>query len=303
MIIKVNLDDYYSNLRLDAYLAEYLGDYSRSRIARVIKDKNISVNGNPQKAKYLIKEGDIISIDMKDLEIPAVLAEEIPLDILYKDEDIAVINKPIGMLVHPTANIRSHTLVNALMEYFPTLSTVNGEERAGIVHRLDYNTSGLMIVALSDKAGYKLKENFQNRDIVKKYRAIVKGNFTEKEGILEYPIGRNQYNRKLMTVDLEGKYAKTGYKVIKECKGFSYLHLDLYTGRTHQIRVHLAHINRPILGDKDYGGLHNQYSIDHQLLQSYYLEFQHPITKENMKFEIPKNREIEKYYNILFNKL
>lgn len=300
MIIKVNLEEYESNLRLDAYLAEYLEDYSRSRISKAIKDAKVLVNGKECKSKYIVKENDEIELDLKNLEIPPILPEDISLDILYEDDHIAIINKPISMLTHPTATIRSNTLVNALLNRYDRLTTINGEERPGIIHRLDFNTSGLMIIALSDEAANVLKTEFQERSIVKRYRAICIGNFTELEGIIESPIGRNLHNRKLMQVREDGKYAKTGYKVTHECPGYSYINLDLFTGRTHQIRVHLASINKPILGDKDYGGLQKQFSINHQLLQAFYLKFNHPITNESMEFELEESSEIKKYKEILF---
>lgn len=299
MIIKVDIDEF-EDIRIDAYLADYLEDYSRTKLSKLIKENKVLVNQKPIKPKYIVKENDIIELDLKDLEIKPIEAQDIVLDIIYEDDHIAIINKPIGMLTHPTTVIRDNTLVNALMYHFKELSMVNGEERAGIVHRLDFNTSGLMIIALSDDAGYKLKEMFSNRLVNKKYRAIVIGRLNNDEGIIETNISRSQRNRKLMEVSPIGKYAKTGYKVLKTNGAYSYLDLDLYTGRTHQLRVHLSHIKHPILGDRDYGGMTKQFSIDHQLLQSYSLEFSHPITKERLSFQIEESSDIKKYNEIIF---
>lgn len=299
MIIRINLDEF-NDTRIDSYLADYLEDYSRTKLANLIKDGKVLVNSEKVKPKYLVKQDDIVEINLKDLEIPPILPEDIHLDIIYKDEHIAVINKPIGMLSHPTTTIRTNTLVNALKFHFNNLSDINGEERVGIVHRLDYNTSGLMIIALSNDAALRLKNMFAERKVTKKYRAIVIGKLKENHGIIEANIARNLRNRKLMDIDPIGKYAKTGYSVIKTNGSFSYLNLELFTGRTHQLRVHLAYLNHPILGDKDYGGLMKQFSIDHQLLQSYYLQFKHPITEELLTFEIDESSDLKKYNEIIF---
>lgn len=300
MIIKID-DKSDINTRLDSFLSDYLEDYSRSKLSKLIKNKLVKVNNHNIKPSYLLKYDDEIYINLKDLELKPIEKEDIYISVIYEDEHIAIIDKPVNMLSHPTSTIRSKTLVNALLNRFDRLSDVNGDDRLGIVHRLDYNTCGLMIIAKTDEAAIKLIDMFKNRLIVKKYRAIVLGNFENKKGILEYPIARNQKNRKLMTVDfLNGKYAKTGYEVIYEADGYSYLLLDLFTGRTHQIRVHLSHINKPILGDIDYGGKKKEFSIDHQLLQSFYLEFKHPISNQNLVFKIDESPQIRKYADLLF---
>ncbi len=300
MIIKIK-DETNTNIRIDSFLSDYFEDYSRSKLSKLIKSGLVKVNEKPVKASYLLKLFDQIDLNLQDLEIKPLEKENIYLDVMYEDDYLAVINKPVGMLSHPTSTIRSNTLVNALLFRFDTLSDINGDDRLGIVHRLDFNTCGLMIVAKTNEAAEKLVDSFKQRSIVKKYRAITIGNFEEKQGVLEYPIGRNTRNRKLMAVDFEnGKYAKTSYKVIWETKGYSYLELDLHTGRTHQIRVHLSYINRPILGDKDYGGKKPEFSIDHQLLQSFYLEFNHPITDQGLQFQIDESSQIKKYADLLF---
>lgn len=300
MIIKVNSEDFDKDQRIDSFLSDYLEDYSRSKLAKLIKEKKVLISNQTVKPSYIVKTGDIVELDLQDLEIKELEAEDIYLDVIYEDSDIAVINKPIGMLSHPTATIRSNTLVNALLNRFDQLSDINGQDRLGVVHRLDFNTSGLMIVALTNEAAEILKQDFQNRTIIKKYRAIVNGVFDEKEGLLDFPIARNPFNRKLMAVVESGKEARTGYKVLMEADGFSYLDLDLFTGRTHQIRVHLSHINKPILGDKDYGGKRPNFSIDHQLLQSYYLKFSHPISGNTIELQLEESSEISKYRKIIF---
>lgn len=300
MIIKIK-DENDTNIRIDSFLSDYFEDYSRSKLSKLIKKDLVKVNGDKVKASYLLKMHYVIELDLKDLELKPLEAQDLYVEVLFEDEHIAVINKPINMLSHPTANIRTNTLVNALLNRFSNLSNVNGEDRLGIVHRLDFNTSGLMIIAKTNEAADVLIQMFKNREVIKKYRAITLGNFDEKEGILEFPISRNKVNRKLMAVDFDnGRYAKTGYKVIYETKGYSYLELDLFTGRTHQIRVHLSHINRPILGDRDYGGKKGEFSIDHQLLQSFYLEFEHPILKKKLQFQIEESSQIKKYADLLF---
>ena len=299
MLINIK-EEFEEDQRIDLFLSEYFEDYSRSKLTKLIKAGLVKVNDKEVKASYPIKLNDVIYIDLDDLKIKALEPEDRFLEIIYEDEDLAIINKPIAMLSHPTATIRTGTLVNVLLSKFDSLSVLNGEDRQGIVHRLDHNTSGLMIIAKTNLCAEKLVEMFKSRTIIKRYRAITLGNFEEKEGVLEFPIGRNPRNGKLMAVVEDGKYAKTSYKVICEVKGYSYLNLDLHTGRTHQIRVHLSHINRPILGDPDYGGKRGEFSIDHQLLQAFYLEFIHPISNKLLKFELDESSEIEKYRKVIF---
>lgn len=297
--MKIKIDENI-NQRIDQYLADYYEDISRSKLSTLIKNGDVLVNNSKVKPSYLININDEIDIDLDALDLKPILAENLNIEILYQDEDIAVINKPIGIISHPTEKIRSNTVVNFLLNKFNKLPTVYGEDRAGIVHRLDKDTSGLMIIALNEKSMIKLKEMFKNRDIIKKYRTIVNNRFNETEGLIEKNIARSSINRKLMSVSEEGKYAKTGYRVIKQTSVFAYLDVTLYTGRTHQIRVHMKSINHPILGDLDYNNIKNKYNISAQLLQAYLLEFKHPISNKNLKIEIPMYPEFKKYYNIIF---
>lgn len=299
MQIIVNEENYSENTRLDKFLSNEISEYSRSKLTKLIKSKDILVNDRPVKANYLVNINDKIDINLKKLDILPVLAQNIQLDIIYKDEYLAIINKPVGMIVHPTETIRQDTLVNALLYHFDSLSDLNGEERPGIVHRLDMDTSGLLVVAFNNEVHEKLKNQFQNRTIKKKYVAIVNGNFDQPTMTIEKPIARSMRNRKLMTVDESGRYAKTSLDVISQVEGYSLLDIDLFTGRTHQIRVHLNSINRPILGDPLYNKVKTKFNLNNQLLQAYRLEFIHPITKENMDFEIEYNKQITKYINVL----
>lgn len=297
MKIKV-LDN--ENQRLDQFLSDYFEDISRSKFSNLIKNDCVFVNGVKQKSKYIVKLNDVIDVELDSLKIKKLEPQNLSIEILYEDEDIAIINKPMGIISHPTNTIRTNTVVNFLMSMYENLPNLNGEDREGIVHRLDKDTSGLMIVALNDESMINLKSMFENRSIIKKYRAIVNNRFENLSGIIEKNISRSMKNRKLMTVDENGKYAKTGYKVVMQNSQYAYLDIELFTGRTHQIRVHLSSINHPILGDKDYNNNKSNFNIDGQLLQAYYLEFKHPITNKLIKIEIPMYPEFSKYYNIIF---
>lgn len=297
--MKITIDEQI-NQRIDQFLSDYYEDISRSKLSLLIKNGDVLVNNKKVKPSYIVNNNDEISINLSALYIKPILAENLPIEIVYQDDDIAIINKPIDIISHPTEKIRSNTVVNFLLSKFENLPTLNGEDRAGIVHRLDKDTSGLMIVSLNEESMKQLKKMFQNRDIIKKYRAIVNNRFSENEGVIEKNISRNMSNRKLMAISEDGKYAKTAYKVLKQTSEYAYLDIDLFTGRTHQIRVHMKSINHPILGDADYNNIKSKYNISAQLLQAYCLEFDHPITKKHMKVEIPMYPEFNKYYNIIF---
>lgn len=295
--IKFEEDD---NLRLDQFLADYYDDISRSKISNLIKNHDVIVNDKNEKKSYLLNYGDIIKINIDKLKIKDLEAEDIDIEILYEDEHIAIINKPFDIISHPTEHIRENTVVNFLMSKYTNLPTIYGKDRMGIVHRLDKDTSGLMIIALSEEAMEKLKLMFKNRDIVKKYRAIVHGGFSETHGFIENNIARSTKNRKLMMVSEEGKNAITEYTVLESTSEFSLVDIVLHTGRTHQIRVHFSNLSHPILGDIDYNNVKSNYNVDHQLLQAYFLKFNHPITNNNIEIEIDPYPEFIKYYNILF---
>ena len=277
--------------RLDQYLVKQL-DLTRTRVQNLIKENNIKVNNEKTKVAYKIEPNDSVRVYIPEVVEKDIEAEDIKLDIVYQDGDIAIINKYSGMVVHPAYGHYSGTLVNAILFQIKDLSGINGEMRPGIVHRLDKDTSGLIIVAKNDKAHTKLTEMFKNKEIKKTYLAIVKGKVSKETGRIETNIGRDEKDRKKMSVsrdEKKGKLAITTYKVIDSNERYSLLDVNIETGRTHQIRVHMKHIGYPILGDIVYGRPDNK--IMRQMLHAYKLEFKHPITSEEMVLEaqLPKD--------------
>lgn len=282
--IELKIDD--SKGRIDKYLSERLPDMSRSKIQKLIKDKNILVNNKTIKANYKLEKNDEIKISIPEPKSVDMKAENIPLDVIFEDKDIAIINKKQGIVVHPGAGNWDGTLVNALLYHIDDLSGINGEIRPGVVHRLDKDTSGILVIAKNDQAHIALSEQFQNRTIKRTYRAIVHGVPNHKQGTIKAPIGRDLNNRQQFTVTSNGKEAISHFKVIEGFKDFSLLEVDLETGRTHQIRVHLKYINHPVAGDLVYG-TKNTLDSKGQFLHAYSLEFLHPRTAETMYFEAP----------------
>ena len=277
--------------RLDQYLVKQL-DLTRTRVQNLIKENNIKVNNEKTKVAYKIEPNDSVRVYIPEVVEKDIEAEDIKLDIVYQDGDIEIINKYSGMVVHPAHGHYSGTLVNAILFQIKDLSGINGEMRPGIVHRLDKDTSGLIIVAKNDKAHTKLTEMFKNKEIKKTYLAIVKGKVSKETGRIETNIGRDEKDRKKMSVsrdEKKGKLAITTYKVIDSNERYSLLDVNIETGRTHQIRVHMKHIGYPILGDIVYGRPDNK--IMRQMLHAYKLEFKHPITSEEMVLEaqLPKD--------------
>ena len=278
-------------MRLDQYLVKQL-DLTRTRVQNLIKENNIKVNNEKTKVAYKIEPNDSVRVYIPEVVEKDIEAEDIKLDIVYQDGDIAIINKYSGMVVHPAHGHYSGTLVNAILFQIKDLSGINGEMRPGIVHRLDKDTSGLIIVAKNDKAHTKLTEMFKNKEIRKTYLAIVKGKVSKETGRIETNIGRDEKDRKKMSVsrdEKKGKLAITTYKVIDSNERYSLLDVNIETGRTHQIRVHMKHIGYPILGDIVYGRPDNKSM--RQMLHAYKLEFKHPITSEEMVLEaqLPKD--------------
>ncbi|MFH0771874.1 MAG: RluA family pseudouridine synthase [Candidatus Omnitrophota bacterium] len=270
-------------VRIDVYLVDILGEgISRSHIKRLIDNGNVSVNGERVKAHHNVKLGHVIEVALEELAAFGLEAEDISLDIIYEDEDIIVLNKPPFMAVHPGAGIHSGTLVNALLHHCGNLSTVN-DSRPGIVHRLDKDTSGVMVVAKNNAGHTELARQFKERRVKKRYVALVSGIMELDEGIIDLPIGRHPTHREKMAVRHDSeKNAITEYKVIRRFGNFTAVSLNLKTGRTHQIRVHMAHIGHPLLGDSKYGGKGGKFP--RQALHSCYLNFTHPRTGENMEF-------------------
>ena len=273
------------NQRIDVYISEKLSE-SRNSIQKLIGDGNITVNERGVKANYKIKINDKIKIVIPPPVILNVEAENIDLDIVYEDNDLAVVNKPQGMVVHPSAGHYSGTLVNGLMYHLKNLSTINGVMRPGIVHRLDKNTSGLMLVAKNDRAHNFLAKCLKEHSINRIYYALIQGNIKEDEGEINAPLGRSEKDRKKRTVtNKNSKEAITNFWVVERYGNYTLLKLKLKTGRTHQIRVHMKHIGHPVVGDDVYGGKSNKFGLEGQLLHSKILGFVHPTTGKYMEFE------------------
>ena len=273
--------------RIDAYLAEKT-EYSRVAIQRLIDEQKITVNGNKTKPSYKVQENDRITIEEVEAKQIDLKAQEIPLDILYEDNDIIVVNKPKGMVVHPANGNLDGTLVNAIMAICKdTLSGISGEIRPGIVHRLDKDTSGVLIVAKNDKAHINLSEQIKNHEVEKTYIALVRGTVKENEATINMPIGRSTKDRKKMAVTKTGKNAVTHFKVLKRNNNYTLLEVKIETGRTHQIRVHLSEIGYPIIGDTTYSNGKNEWGIVGQCLHAKSIRFKHPITGKEMFIEAP----------------
>ena len=273
-------------------------------LQKLILEGKILVNGKAEKASYKTKENDVIEIPEniipKEIELKA---EDIPIDIIYEDEEIIVVNKPKGMVVHPANGNPDGTLVNALMSICKdSLSGIGGEIRPGIVHRIDKDTSGLLIVAKNDKAHLCLSEQIKNREITKKYVALVRGVIKENDATIDMPIGRSTKDRKKMAVRKDGKKAVTHFKVLQRFNGYTYLDIKIDTGRTHQIRVHLSEIGYPIVGDTVYSNGKNPFGVEGQMLHAKSLDFKHPITKEQMHLEAPLPEYFENVLKTLENK-
>ena len=286
----INVSDEETGERIDSFLSGKT-EFTRTRIQQLIKDKNITVNGKATKSSYKIEENDEIAIEVPEAETTEIKPENIKIDIVYEDSDIAVINKQAGLVVHPAHGHYSGTLVNAILYHIKDLSGINGEIRPGIVHRLDKDTSGLIVIAKNDKVHTALTEMFQEKKIKKTYLAILKGKLNKSEGKIVTQIGRDKNDRKKMTVidDItKGKNAITNYKVVSQNNLFTLVKVNIETGRTHQIRVHMRHLGYPILGDSVYGRKDNE---KRQMLHAYKLEFLHPVTGHQMEFtgEIPED--------------
>ena len=286
--------------RLDAYIPSVDLDITRTSAQRLIEDGNILVNGKNAKVSYKIQENDKISVEIPKPKQIELKAQDIPIEIVYEDSDIIVVNKPKGMVVHPANGNPDGTLVNAIMAICKdSLSGIGGEIRPGIVHRIDKDTSGLLIVAKNDNAHVKMSEQIKNHEVKKTYIALVRGIFKENEATIDMPIGRSTSDRKKMAVNKNGKNAITHIKVLKRFDKYTLLQVNIETGRTHQIRVHLSHIGYPIVGDYTYSNGKNEFDVIGQCLHAQKLEFKHPITQKDMCLEA----ELPQYFKDILDKL
>ena len=290
----------YENIRLDKLIANKYSDLSRTNIQKLIDDNKITVNNKVQKASYKVMEKDEIKIEEIEAKTIDLKPQNIPLDIIYEDDDIIVINKQKGLVVHPANGNPDGTLVNAIMAICKdSLSGIGGEIRPGIVHRLDKDTSGLIIVAKNDKAHINLSEQIKNREVKKTYIALVRGVIKENEATINMPIGRSTKDRKKMAVSKDGKNAITHFKVLKRYDKYTLIEVNIETGRTHQIRVHMSQIGYPIVGDNVYSNGKNPFGVVGQMLHSAKLTFRHPITNKEMNLEAP----LPEYFVEVLNKL
>lgn len=296
--MKLIIDETVEEKRIDTYLAEYMQDFSRSKIQSEIKKGCVLVNSGIVKSSYIIKEGDVIEFNASDnLKIEP---EDIPLNIVWEDENMLVINKPSGMLTHPTTIEKSATLVNALLwRYGENLSDVNGEFRRGILHRLDRNTSGLLMIAKNNETHNYLVENMKQGNVIKKYLALTKGVIEEDEFVINKPIGRNPNQPHKMCVREDGKESISKVKVLERFKEATLVEIHLITGRTHQIRVHMSSINHPVYNDTLYGFGKMKVKTEEQVLQSYKLSFPHPFDGQMISLEIARDEKLEKVLKTL----
>ena len=277
-----------AGVRIDRYLSDCYPQWSRSYLQKLLKDENILVGGSKTKANYKLREGDESTILIPPLEDVEILPEDIPLDILYEDQWLLIVNKPKGMVVHPAAGHTSGTLVNAIMYHCQgNLSGINGQLRPGIVHRIDKDTTGALVICKDDTTHRALAEQLKEHSITRKYRAIVLGNLSE-DGTVEGPIGRHPIERKKMAINYKnGKSAVTHYHVLENFQKYTYIECQLETGRTHQIRVHMTSIGHPLLGDSTYTKAKWPYKLEGQVLHAMVLGFVHPATGEYLEVEAP----------------
>lgn len=294
------VDESTDHIRIDKYLNELLPDQSRSYIQKLLKDGHILVNNSIIKPNYKVKADDRIQIDIPEPIEANIEAENIPLDIIYEDNDVLIVNKPKEMVVHPAPGNYSGTLVNALMYHCKdSLSNINGVLRPGIVHRIDKNTTGCLIVCKNDQSHNFVADQLSEHSINRIYIGIVCGVLKDDEGTIDAPIGRNKRDRKLMSVNEDGKRAITHYKVLKRFRDYTLVQFKLETGRTHQIRVHMAHINHPLLGDDQYGRQKCKFNLTGQCLHAKTIGFIHPSTKEYVEFEVDEPEYFKHLLDIL----
>ena len=287
--------------RIDKCICNYMDSLSRSYIQKIVKDGNVFVNELPVKSNYKVKVDDKVRFIIPDNVEPDIPAQNIPLDIIYEDKDVLIINKPKNMVVHPATGHYEGTIVNAVMYHCKdALSGINGVLRPGIVHRIDKDTTGSLIICKNDESHNQIAAQLKEHSINRKYRAIVFGRVSQDEGVIDAPIGRHPTDRKKMAINQKnGKRAVTHYRVLERFDKFTYIECKLETGRTHQIRVHMTSIGHPLLGDEVYSNAKSPYKVDGQTLHAMTLGFVHPSTKEYMEFEAP----LPEYFEDILRKL
>ena len=297
----LNVDEAADGVRIDKFLSDTLTEYSRSFIQKIIKDELVLANDKHVKSNYKVAAGDVLNITVPECKTPEIEPENIPLDIIYEDDDIIVVNKPKGMVVHPAAGHYSGTLVNALMYHCKdNLSGINGILRPGIVHRIDMDTTGSLLICKNDKAHQIIAEQLKEHSITRRYHAIVHGKIKEDNGVVNAPIGRHPIDRKKMSTKAKnGKHAVTHYTVLRRFKDYTYIECELETGRTHQIRVHMASIGHPILGDSMYGPSKCPFKLQGQTLHAKVLGITHPSTGKYIEVDAP----LPEYFNKLLKQL
>lgn len=301
MIHEIDVLESQAGIRIDKFLSDELPELSRSYIQKLIKEELITVNEKTVKANYKLDTGDLVVVEQPTLKEPDILAEDIPLEILYEDSDLLIVNKPKGMVVHPSAGHYSGTLVNALMYYCKDdLSGINGVMRPGIVHRIDMDTTGSLLVCKNDFTHQHIAEQLKEHSIKRIYHAIVHGVIKEEEGTIDAPIGRHPIERKKMSINHKnGKEAITHYKVIQRFQNYTYIQCQLETGRTHQIRVHMASIRHPLLGDTVYGPAKCPFKLQGQTLHAKTIGIIHPQTEEYIEVDAP----LPEYFSSLLKRL
>lgn len=292
LIERLVVEEEEAGTRIDLYLAREIPDISRSRFQQLINEGQVLVNARAVRPSYRLRPGDEISVHLPPAETPQIIPEPIPIEIVYEDQDVLVVNKPRGMVVHPGAGHYRGTLVNALLYHCTDLSGINGVLRPGIVHRLDKETSGLLMVAKNDAAHLSLATQLKERRILREYLALVYGQLKEDAGTIIAPIGRHPRDRQKMAVTPTGREAITHYKVVERFTRYTLLKLRLATGRTHQIRVHLTHIGHPVVGDLKYGPARLHLGLNGQFLHAGVIGFAHPTTGEFLRFEAPLPPEL-----------
>lgn len=290
-----------AQIRIDKYLTLHCEEMSRSYLQKLLKEQKVTVNQKSVKANYRLNPQDIVELEIPEMKEPDILPENIPLDLLYEDDYLLVVNKPKGMVVHPSAGHESNTLVNAVLYHCQgKLSGINGILRPGIVHRIDKDTTGALVICKDDATHRDLALQLKEHSIKRRYRAVVWGNLKEDEGTIEGPIGRHPVDRKKMAVNYKnGKDAVTHYKVLERFGTYTYVECRLETGRTHQIRVHMSSIGHPLLGDSVYGSGKNAFGLEGQTLHAMVLGFIHPHTREYIEFSAP----LPEYFLTLLQKL